>query len=209
MSSKVFGGVIVIAVIIVSSSILFSQQKVESENKFQVYTEKFDNFEWNNEVTRILPREGELGREWTLMWSDATEEFVQSQSPIIVKKTIAGNEIFLTSYSYSHKVYGTYQILIWKGELVSNWNPNEAVENIFLQTDAKIEKILDDVNLNSNCVAAYYDFYEDGAEIKNDLLFSECAKNDFRVRVNLVEGEYSQDAINKLVFFSNLTVGKI
>ena len=209
MNSKILGGVIVIAVIIVSSSILFSQQKVESENKFQVYTEKFDDFEWNNEVTRILPREGELGGEWTLMWSDATEEFVQTQSPIIIRKTIAGNEILSTSYSYSHKVHGTYQILIWKGELVSNWNPKEAVENIFLQTDAKIEKILDDVNLNSNCVAAYYDFYGDEFEIKNDLLFSECAKNDFRIRVNLIEGEYNQDAINKLIFFTNLTIEKI
>jgi len=209
MNSKIIGGVVVIAVIIVSSSIVFSQQKVESENNFQAYIVRFDDFEWNNEVTRILPREGDLGREWTLMWSDATEEFAQTEYPIIVRKTIAGNEILLTSYSYVHEVYGTYQILIWKGELVSNWNPNEAVENIFLQTDANIEKILDDFSLNSNCVAAYYDYYGDEMEIKNDLLFSECAKNDFRIRVNLVEGEYSQDAINKLIFFSNLTVGKI
>ena len=209
MNSKIIGGVVVIAVIIVSSSIVFSQQKVESENNFQAYTVRFDDFEWNNEVTRILPREGDLGREWTLMWSDATEEFAQTEYPIIVRKTIAGNEILLTSYSYVHKDYGTYQILIWKGELVSNWNPNHAVKNIFLQTDANIEKILDEFSLNSNCVAAYYDYYGDEMEIKNDLLFSECAKNDFRIRVNLVEGEYSQDAINKLVFFSNLTVGKI
>jgi len=209
MNSKIIGGVVVIAVIIVSSSIVFSQQKVESENNFQAYTVRFDDFEWNNEVTRILPREGDLGSEWTLMWSDATEEFEQTEYPIIVRKTIAGNEILLTSYSYVQKVYGTYQILIWQGELVSNWNPNEAVKNIFLQTDANIEKILDDFSLNSNCVAAYYDYYGDEMEIKNDLLFSECAKNDFRIRVNLVEGEYSQDAINKLIFFSNLTVGKI
>jgi len=60
-----------------------------------------------------------------------------------------------------------------------------------------------------NCVVGYYDIYGDEKEIKNELLFSECAKKDYRIRVNLVEGEYNQDAINKLVFLSNLAVGKI
>ena len=143
------------------------------------------------------------------MWSDSTEKFIQAESPIIVRKTIAGNEILSTSYSYSHKDHGTYQILIWKGELVSDWNPKEAIENIFSQTDAKIEKILDNANLDTNCLVAYYDYYGNEKEIKNDLLFSECAKNDFRIRVNLVEGEYNQESLDNVVFFSNLIVGKI
>ena len=32
---------------------------------------------------------------------------------------------------------------------------------------------------------------------------------DYRIRVNLVEGEYSQDIIKELVFLNNLVVGKI
>jgi len=83
------------------------------------------------------------------------------------------------------------------------------VENIFLQTDAKTEKILEGLDLIPNCIVAYYDYYGKNNEIKNDLLFSECAKNDFRIRVNLVEGEYNQESINTVVFLSNMAVGKI
>lgn len=209
MNSKIIGSSLVIAIIIVSSSILFSQQQVESENKLQVKTEKFQGVEWNDEVTKILPRQGELGKEWTLLWSDATEKFIQAESPIIVRKTVAGNEVLLTSYNYAHKDYGTYQILIWKGELVSNGNPEDRVENIFLQTDAKTEKILEGLDLIPNCIVAYYDYYGENNKIKNDLLFSECAKKDFRIRVNLVEGEYNQESINTVVFLSNMAVGKI
>lgn len=208
-SKNLMVSTLVVAVMIVSVSVLFSQQYAESENNFKVYKEKFNDVNWNTEITTILLREGELGNDWALLWSDATKEFVQDQSPIIIKKTIAGNEILSTSYNYAHAKDGTYQVLIWKGELVSDWVPKEAVDTIFFQTDAKIEKILENESLNSNCVVAYYDFYENDSEVKNDLLFSECAKDDFRIRVNLIEGEYSQEAINNVIFFSNSIVGKI
>jgi len=83
------------------------------------------------------------------------------------------------------------------------------VENIFLQTNAKTEKILQGLDLIPNCVVAYYDYYEESSEIKNDLLFSECAKKDFRIRINLVDGEYNQESINMIVFLSNNIIGKI
>jgi len=209
MNFKIIGLAIVIAIIIISSSIIITQQGMESQNRLQVKTEKFDSEEWNNEATRILPKQGELGNEWVLLWSDATKKFIQSEAPIIIRKTIGGNEIISTSYSYAHKDFGTYQILIWKGDLVSEWNPKDAVENIFLQTNAKTEKILQGLDLIPNCVVAYYDYYGESSEIKNDLLFSECAKKDFRIRVNLVEGEYNQESINAVVFLSNNVVGKI
>lgn len=205
MVSKILAVYIIIAVIAFSSSVIFFQQQ-ESEKKIQTNTEKFIEVDWNDEATRILPREGELNKEWNLKWSDSTQEFLHAESPIIVKKTIAGNEIVSTSYSYSHKEYGTYLILIWKGELVSNWIPKEAVESIFLQTDAKTESILDTI---PDCVIAYYDYYGDEKEIRNDLLFSECAKEDFRVRINLIEGEYKQESIETIVFLSNLIMNKI
>ena len=63
--------------------------------------------------------------------------------------------------------------------------------------------------MNSNCVVGYYDYYGEDNEIKNDLLFSECAKEDYRIRINLVEGEYNQKSIDNMVFFSNLVLGKI
>jgi len=209
MNPKIIGLSLFIATIIVLGSIVFSQQQIESQNKFQVKTEKFNTIEWNNEATRILPKQGELGSKWVLLWSDGTEKFLQSESPIIVKKTIAGNEIISTSYTYSHENYGMYQILIWKGELISEWNPKNTVENILLQIDAKTEKILDGLDLIPNCIVAYYDYYGEDNEIKNDLLFSECAKEDFRIRVNLIEGEYNQKSIDTIVFLSNNVVGKI
>ncbi len=208
MIPRIIVASIVVALIVISVSMVFSQQQFESENKFQVYKEEFKDVEWNNEITKILPRE-ELEREWTLLWSDGTEEFVQGQYPIMIRKTIVGNEILFTSYNYAHIEHGTYQILIWKGELVSEWIPIEAIENIFTQINAKINQNIEGLDLIPNCVVGYYDIYGDEKEIKNELLFSECAKNDYRVRVNLVEGEYNQDAINELVFLSNLAVGKI
>ncbi len=208
MIPRIIVASIVVALIVISVSIVFSQQQFESENKFQVYKEEFKDVEWNNEITKILPRE-ELEREWTLLWSDGAEEFVQGQYPIMIRKTIVGNEILFTSYNYAHIEHGTYQILIWKGELVSEWIPKEAIENIFSQTKAKINQNIEGLDLIPNCVVGYYDIYGDEKEIKNELLFSECAKNNYRIRVNLVEGEYNQDAINELVFLSNLAVGKI
>jgi len=200
---------IIVAVFIVSISSLFSLQEVESDNKFQINEEKFDEIDWNNDATKILPRGEGLGEDWTLMWSDGTQEFVAAESPVVVRKTIAGNEILSTSYNYAHTEYGTYQILIWKGELVSEWVPREAVKNIFSQTDAIIERTIEGLDLIQYCVVAYYDYYGDEMEIKNDLLFSECAKKDYRIRVNLVEGEFNQEAIDALVFLSNYVVGKI
>lgn len=208
MNSKIIGISIVIATIIVSGATVLSYQEVQSE-KFQVHKEKIYDSAWDEETTKILPRETDLGEGWDLMWSDSTEKFVQGENPIITRKTIAGNEVFSTSYIYAHEDHGTYQILIWKGELVSNWIPKEAVESILLQTDAKTEKILEGLDLIPNCVVGYYDYYGDESEIKNELLFSECAKKDYRVRVNLVEGEYNQESIEKIVFLSNFAIGKI
>jgi len=209
MNIKIIGISIIISLSIIFGSTIFSYQQSELENDFQVYNEKIYGTEWNEEITQILPREEDLGKEWTLMWSDSTEQFIEGENPIIFKKTITDNEILSTSYNYSYKEHETYQILIWKGELVSNWIPKEAVENIFLQIDAKTEKTIDGLDLIPNCVVGYYDYYGEGNEIKNDLLFSECAKNDYRIRVNLIEGEYSQESIEKIVFLSNKVTGKI
>ena len=209
MVSKIIVTSIFIAVIIISASSLFSLQEIESVKKFQIYEERVKSIDWNNDVAKILPNARELGVEWALMWSDGAKEFVKGETPIIIRKTIDGNEILSTSYIYSHTEYGTYQILIWKGELLSNWVPREAVENIFSQTDAKIEKTIEGLDLIQYCVVAYYDYYGDEMEIKNDLLFSECAKKDYRIRVNLVEGEFNQKSIDALVLLSNYAVGKI
>jgi len=56
-----------------------------------VNKEIFENIKWNNEVTRILPRGEELEEKWTFFWSDSTKEFVHGESPITIRKTIAGN----------------------------------------------------------------------------------------------------------------------
>jgi len=207
LKSKILAIPIIIGIVIVLLSVIVAQD--QTYGKIKVFEEKLNEEDWNNEVTRILPRKGELSKEWVLKWSDSTERFIQAESPIMVRKTIVENEVISTSYSYAHSEYGTYQILIWKGELVSNWIPKEAVKNIFSQTDAKTEKILEGLDLIPNCVVGYYDYYGEEKEIKNDLLFSECAKNDFRIRINLVEGEYNQESIEKIVFFSNLVTGKI
>ena len=209
MVSKIIVTSIIVAMIIVSVSLSFTLQEIESANKFQIYVERLDKIDWDNDATKILPNAGELGAEWTLMWSDGAKESVKGDAPIIFRKTIDGNEILSTSYIYTHTEYGTYQILIWKGELLSNWVPREAVENIFAQTDAVIEKTIEGLDLVQYCVVAYYDYYGDEMKIKNDLLFSECAKNDYRIRVNLVEGEFNQKSINALVLLSNYAVGKI
>jgi len=209
MASKIIVSSIIVAMIIVSVSLSFTLQEIESANKFQIYVERLDKIDWNNDATKILPNAGELGVEWTLMWSDGAKESVKGDTPIIFRKTIDGNEILSTSYIYTHTEYGTYQILIWKGELLSNWVPREAVENIFAQTDAAIEKTIEGLDLVQYCVVAYYDYYGDEMKIKNDLLFSECAKNDYRIRVNLVEGEFNQKSIDALVLLSNYAVGKI
>ena len=209
MNSKIICISVIIAVIIVSGAFVISYQKVQSEKEFQVHKEKIYDSEWNEETTKILPREEELGKKWALMWSDSSKEFIQGENPIIIKKTVAGNEIISTSYNYSYNENETYLILIWKGELVSNWDPKGAVENIFLQIDAKTEKTVEGLDLIHHCTVAYYDYYGEENEIKNELLFSECAKKDFRIRVNLVEGEFNQGSIERIVFLSNLVSGKI
>ena len=209
MNSKNIFISLIIAVIIVSGAFVISYQKVQSEKEFQVHKEKIYDSEWNEETTEILPREEELGKEWNLLWSDSSKELIQGENPIIIKKTVAGNEIISTSYNYSYNENETYLILIWKGELVSNWDPKEAVENIFLQIDAKTEKTVEGLDLIHHCTVAYYDYYGEENENKNDLLFSECAKKDFRIRVNLVEGEFNQGSIERIVFLSNLVSGKI
>jgi len=209
MNFKITGISIVISLIIISGITMYSYQQSELGNDFQIHKEKIKDTEWNEEITLILPREEDLGEDWILMWSDSTEDFIQGENPIIFKKIITDNEILSTSYNYSYKDNETYLILVWKGELVSEWIPKDAVENIFLQTDAKIEKILNKSNLVPNCTIAYYDYYGEENEIKNDLLFSECAKKDFRIRINLVEGEYNKENIEKMIVLSNLIINKI
>ena len=209
MVSKIIVTSILIAMIIVSVSLTFTLQKVESSNEFLIYVERLDKIDWNDDAAKILPNDGDLGAEWTLMWSDGAKEVVRGEAPIIIKKTIAGNEILSTSYTYAHIEYGTYQILIWKSDLLSDWDPKEAVENLFSQTDAKIEMTIEGFDLIQYCVVAYYDYYGDELKTKNDLLFSECAKNDYRIRVNLIEGEFNQKSIDALVLLSNYAVGKI
>ena len=140
MVSKIIVIYIMIAVISFSVSVVSHQQQNELEKKILVSEESFDNIEWNNEVTRILPRGEDLEGEWALFWSDATKEFVHGDPPIVNRKTIMENEILSTSYSYAHIDHGKYQILIWRSDLVSNWIPKDVVENILSQTDAKREK---------------------------------------------------------------------
>lgn len=55
-------------------------------------------------------------------------------------------------------------------------------------------------------VVAHYDYYGEYSDIENNLLFAECAKEDFRVE--LVEEEFKENTVEKIVFLSNL-VGKI
>ena len=57
MIPRIIVASIVVALIVISVSIVFSQQQFESENKFQVYKEEFKDVEWNNKITKILPRE--------------------------------------------------------------------------------------------------------------------------------------------------------
>ncbi|MGV7226241.1 MAG: hypothetical protein ACQ9CV_04895 [Nitrosopumilus sp.] len=209
MDRKIIGVSIVIAIIIIVSSTIFSFQQIESSNEYRISEERFSNTEWNNELTRNLPTDYDLGADWELLWSDGSEDFIHGENPSLIRKTVADKEILSTSYIYAHKEHGTYQILIWKGDLVSNWIPKDAVQNIFLQTDAKTEKIIQGLDLIPNCIVAYYDYYGDESEIENELLFSECAKKDFRVRINMIEGEYNQNSIETMVFLSNLVLGKI
>lgn len=208
MVSKILVMYIMIAVIAFSVSVVYFQQQNQIKNDSQMAEVDFDSIEWNNEVTRILPRGVELEKKWVLFWSESSEEFVQGEPPTITRKIIEGNETLTTSYNYAHTDHGKYQILIWKSELVSNWIPKDAVENIFSQTDAKIEKIIDGKNLNLDCVIGYYDYYGEEMQVKNDLLFSECGKEDYRIRINFL-GKYDQGAIDTLIFLSNSAVGKI
>ena len=208
MLSKIFVMCIMIAVISFSASVAYFQQQSESKYNFQIDEGNFDSIEWNNAVTKILPRGEELEGKWVLFWSDSSKEFVHGELPITIKKSIGEDEIVSTSYNYAHTDHGKYQILIWKSELVSNLIPKDKVEDILSQTDAKIKKIIDDENLNLDCVIGYYDHYGDEIEVKNDLLFSECGKKDYRIRINFI-GKYNQEAIDTLIFLSNSVTSKI
>ncbi len=71
---------IVAATIIVTGSIFMSQQ-MEADNDFQILKEEFTGMDWNNEITRILPTDNDLEKDWTLLWSDGTKEYVEGQTP--------------------------------------------------------------------------------------------------------------------------------
>jgi hypothetical protein len=209
MVSKIVIIQIMVAVIGFSSSVLYFQQQNDSGIEFQTSNVNFDEAEWNTPVTNILPKEEIIENGWTFLWSDSSQNFEAGELPITHERIIEDDEIFSTSYSYSHKSFGTYQVLIWKGGIVSDWNPQEAVEKIILQTDAETKKVIDSSEIYSNCVIGYYDVYGDQNVRKNDLLFVECAKQDYRVRVNHMHGEHNQEAIDMLVYLSNSMMGKI
>jgi hypothetical protein len=208
MVSKIVMMQIMIAIIGFSGSVLYFQQN-DSGIDFQTSNVNFDDAEWNTPVTYILPKEEIVENGWTFLWSDSSQKFVAGEFPITNKRIIEDDEMLSTSYSYSHKSFGTYQVLIWKGQVVSDWNPQEAVEKVIMQTNAETKKIIDSSEIYSNCAIGYYDVYGDQNVRKNDLMFAECSKEDYRVRINHMHGEHNQEAIDMLVYLSNTMMGKI
>ncbi|HET9010135.1 MAG TPA: hypothetical protein VFN17_08460 [Nitrosarchaeum sp.] len=194
--------------IIVSSLIIISQQNDQIETPIQKNNVDFNSIEWNNYVTKILPKQDQIGEEWTPLWSDSSQEYKQGESPITTTKMIGNNEITSTSYNYQKSEIGTIQILVWHGELFVEWDHKYAVENILNQVNGNVEEIIDNSNLSKNCTIGYYELYKT-SESSNDLLFSECAKDGYRIRINLTEGEYSEKTIETMIFFSNLVIEQI
>ena len=81
MDRKIIGVSIVIAIIIIVSSTIFSFQQIESSNEYRISEERFSNTEWNNELTRNLPTDYDLGADWELLWSDGSEDFIHGENP--------------------------------------------------------------------------------------------------------------------------------
>lgn len=195
---------------IISASLLIiiSQQNDQIKTPIQKNNVDFNSIKWNNHITKILPKQEQIGNEWIPLWSDSSKEYKRGETPITTTKMIGNNEITSTSYNYQNSEIGTIQILVWHGELFAEWDHKYAVENIFNQVNGNVEEIIDNPNLSKNCTVGYYELYKT-SESSNDLLFSECAKDNYRIRINLVEGEYSKKTIETVIFFSNLIMEQI
>ena len=201
----VIAGIIIVAISFFISSIQNSESDVVVE-KIMV---DFDSSEWNNEVTKILPKQSQAGKEWMPLWSDGSNMFVQGEMPITNTKKIGNSEITSTSYNYQNHEIGTIQIFVWKGEWVSEWDHENAVNTVLQQVDGVVEKMLKPDNLSAFCTMGYYDLYGKEDSKKNDLLFSECSKDNYRIRINLSEGKYSEKSIESVIMFSNQVVEQI
>ena len=202
--------IVVIGIIIVVVSFFISAiQNSESDSVVKKTKVDFDSLEWNNEVTKLLPKQSQIGKEWTPLWSDGSNMFVQGEMPITNTKKIGNNDITSTSYNYQNQEIGTIQIFIWKGEWVSEWDHENAVDTVLQQVDGAVEKMLKPENLSTFCTMGYYDLYGKEDSKKNDLLFSECSKDNYRIRVNLSEGKYSEKSIESVIMFSNQVVEQI
>lgn len=202
----VMAGIVIIAISIGISSQQNSKADIQTKNTIIDY----GNEAWNNQVTKILPKQNQIGKQWIPLWSDSSKEFIQGEDPVTNTRTIAKNEITSTSYSYKNPDIGVIQVLVWNGEWVSEWDHNLAVDAVLQQVDAQIEKKIENPRLSKNCTMGYYDLYgEKENSNKFDLLFSECSKNNFRIRVNLAEGEFSDDGIESVISFSNQVIEQI
>lgn len=201
--------VIILGVSIVAVSFFISSQQNTEDN---FISEKnivdFSSQEWNNSVTKILPRQSQIGDEWIPLWSDSSKTFKQGEDPITTIKEIGKNEIVSTSYNYQNSQIGIIQILVWKGEVVSEWDHENAVDMVLQQVDGIVEKILNPSNLSEFCTMGYYNMYGEEND-KFDLLFTECAKDSYRIRINLAEGKYSDESIKSMTMFSNQVIEKI
>ena len=187
-----------------------SQQNSNADIQIENVSADYNSKEWNNQVTKILPKQDQIGDKWIPLWSDSSQEFKQGEKPITNTKTIAKNEITSTSYSYKNPDVGVIQVLVWNGEWVSEWDHKRAVDTVLEQVDAQIEKTVENSKLSADCTMGYYDLYgEKENSNKFDLLFSECSKDNYRIRVNLVEGEFSEDGIEAIILFSNKAIEQI
>ena len=50
----------------------------------------------------------------------------------------------------------------------------------------------------------YYDMYGEQSNNKFDLLFTECAKDTYRIRINLSEGKYSEESVKSMTEFNQV-----
>lgn len=200
--------IIVGIAIIVISLIISLQQNIELKIPVQKKNVNFSSEEWNNHVTKILPRQGQIRDGWIPLWSDSSKEYKQGENPITATKTITKNEITSTSYNYQNPEIGIIQVLVWNGELFSEWDHRYAVENVLNQVNGDIEKTIDSSKLSRFCTVGYYELYQNNKS-NIDLLFSECAKDNYRIRINLSEGEFNEDALDAMVLFSNLVIDQI
>jgi len=202
--------IIIVGIIIVAVSFFISSiQNSESDIVIEKTKVDFDSPEWNNEVTKILPKQSQIGEEWTPLWSDGSNMFVQGEMPITNIKKIEKSEITSTSYNYQNQEIGTIQVLVWRGEWVSEWNHENAVNTVLEQVDGVVEKMIKPSKLSTFCTMGYYDLNGKEGDKKFDLLFAECSKDGYRIRINLVDGKYNEESTEAMIMFSNKVVEQI